>query len=181
MNHGISRSLLIAFAFAVTGLCAQAQTKLPIKQGLWQTRIEREVNGQKPPDMSERMKNMSPEARAHAEAVMKEHGIDPGADGVRKMCYNQEMIEQGRLAEEQSNCKTNFSSRSTTSWKWHTSCPQLNYEGDGEAVFSDSENYVIKSSGVMTIAGKTRTSQSTTTSKWLSADCGDLKPLQLNP
>jgi hypothetical protein len=181
VNHPISSSLLFAFVFTVAAQSAQAPTKLPIKEGLWQTHIEREVDGQKPPDMSERMKTMSPEARAHVEAMMKQQGIDPGSDGVRRMCFSQAMIEQGRLAEEQMNCKTDYSTRSATSWKWHTNCPQLNYQGDGEAVFSDTENYVVKSSGVMTVAGKTRNSKSTITSKWLSADCGDLKPPKLTP
>ena len=36
----------------------------PIKPGLWQVQMERETNGQKGPDMSERLKHMPPERRA---------------------------------------------------------------------------------------------------------------------
>ena len=54
--------------------------------------------------------------------------------------------------------------------------PQIGYEGDGEAIFPSSENYVVKSSGVITDEGKASTTRSTITAKWLAADCGDLKP-----
>jgi hypothetical protein len=37
---------------------APAQTAPPIKPGLWQIHSEREVNGQKMPDASERIKNI---------------------------------------------------------------------------------------------------------------------------
>ncbi len=50
----------------------------PIKPGLWQVHMEREVNGQKMPDMSERLKNMPPEKRAQFEAMMKQHGVGLG-------------------------------------------------------------------------------------------------------
>jgi Spy/CpxP family protein refolding chaperone len=70
------RALTTAFAIASATLAAQAQTTPPpppIKPGLWQVQIDREVNGQKMPDASERMKNMSPEKRAQFEAMMKQH------------------------------------------------------------------------------------------------------------
>jgi hypothetical protein len=175
------RYLIIAcaLAFAIHG--AQAQTEPPMKPGLWQIHIENEINGQKTPDMSERMKNMSPETRKKVEAAMKQQGVDAGDNGGRKACYSREMIERGRWAEQQLGCKTDYSNHSATSWKWHSSCPQIGYEGDGEAIFSSSENYVVTSSGVMTSGGKARTTRSTITAKWLAADCGDLKPLDLKP
>lgn len=90
------------------------------------------------------------------------------------------MIERGRLSELTGGCKIDFGSRSSTSWKWHYSCPQLATEGDSEAIFSSPENYVVKSSSV-TNGSKAPTSTTTITAKWLAADCGDLKPVQLNP
>jgi hypothetical protein len=175
------RSLMISCAFAMAAQLAQTQTEPAMKPGLWQIHVESEVNGQKTPDMAERMKNMDPETRRRMEAAMKQRGIDSGDNGGRRACYSQETIKQGRWAEQQSGCKIDYSSRSATSWKWHSSCPQIGYEGDGEATFSNSENYVVKSTGVMTSGGKPRSTRTTVTAKWLAADCGDLKPLDLKP
>ena len=55
------------------------------------------------------------------------------------------------------------------------------YEGDSEAIFSDHENYTIKSTSVMKMGDKVRNSRSTITGKWMSDDCGGLKPLDAKP
>jgi Protein of unknown function (DUF3617) len=171
-----------ACALAVTAIAAQAQTALPIKAGLWQIHSEREVNGQKAPDVSERLKTMSPEKRQQFEAMMKRQGVEVGGGGVmRKVCYSREMLDRGRWPDQEGDCKTDFSSRSGSQWKWRATCPKSGYEGDGEAIFSGPENYVVKSSSVTKAGGQTRTSSTTITAKWMASDCGDLKPFQVEP
>jgi Protein of unknown function (DUF3617) len=173
-------SLLTICALAFAALGAAAQTPPKIKAGLWQIQVESEKNGAKVPDASERMKdhmkNMTPEQRKELEEMMKQRGVESGAGGMVKICYSQKMLERGTWAD-QGGCKTDYSNRSATSWKWHSSCAELHYQGDGEASFPDPENFVVKSSGVSTNGGKTLTMNSTKTGKWLSADCGDLKPM----
>ncbi len=181
MDHQRFRSLITACVLALAAYVVHAQTDPQLKPGLWQIHIEREVNGQKAPDMADRMKNMSPETRAKMEAAMKQRGIEAGDNGGTKACYSKDMLSQSRWAEQQTGCKYDFSTRSSTSWKWHYTCPQLALEGDGEASFSSPENYVVKSSSVTNTGGKARTSHTTITANWLGADCGDLKPLQVKP
>jgi hypothetical protein len=180
------RFVITACAITFAVLSAPAQTTPPLKPGLWQIHTDHEENGQKVPDgaarMQEHMKNMSPEQRKQFETMMKERGIDidAGAGGMTKVCYSQKILERGALSD-QFGCKTDFSTRSATSWKWHSNCPELGYQGDGEASFSDSENFVMKSSGVSTMDGKTKASNFTRTGKWLGADCGDVKPIDPKP
>ena len=177
------RALLTAFAIASATLAAQAQTTPPpppIKPGLWQVHIDREVNGQKMPDASERMKNMSPEKRAQFEAMMKEHGVGTGGAG-SQVCYTHETLEHSPWADVQTDCKATFSTRTSSAWKWHTSCPKSGYESDGEAIFTDPENYTVKSSSVSKMGDKVRNSSTTMTGKWQSSDCGGLKPLDAKP
>jgi hypothetical protein len=173
-------SWLAAAALAFTALNSSAQTTPRIKAGLWQIQAEREENGVKMPDaserMKERMKNMTPERRKQFEESMKQRGVDPNAGGVIKVCYSQKMVEHGAWAD-QGTCKTDYSNRTATHWKWHSVCPEVHYEGDGEASFPDPEDFVVKSSGVLTSGDKTRNIKSTRTAKWISADCGDVKPL----
>ena len=181
MSRAALRPLVTALAIAAAAVAALSQTAPPIKPGLWQIHTEREVNGQKMPDASERMKTLSPEKRAQIEAMMKQHGIAAGAGGVGQVCYTRESLERSPWAEHESDCKTSFSSHSGSAWKWHTTCPGSSYEGDSEAIFSDHENYTIKSTSVMKMGDKVRNSRSTITGKWLSADCGGLKPLDAKP
>ena len=126
--------------------------------------------------MNERLKSMSPEKRKQVEDMMKQRGYTPGGGGMTKICYSQKMVEGGAWAN-QNSCKTEYSKRTATAWKWHSSCPELGYEGDGEAT-PDANNFTVKSTGVSTISGKTRTSSTTRTGKWLGTDCGDLKPME---
>lgn len=179
--HGTGfRSLLIVSAVAFASVGAPAQNAPRIKPGLWQIQVERAENGQKLADPSERMKehmkNMPPERRKQFEEMMKQRGVDPGADGAMKVCYSQKMVERGAW-DDQGACKTAYSNRSASAWKWHSVCSKLGYEGDGEASFPDPEHFVVKSSGVSTIGSMRHASTSVRTGKWLSADCGNVKPM----
>ena len=180
MRYVILRSL-IAIAIAAAAFRVQAQTAPPIKPGLWQIHSEREVNGQKMPDASERMKNLSPEKRAQIEAIMKQHGVTSGAGGMGQVCYTRETLARSPWAGVETDCKAAFSDRSASLWKWHTSCPKSGYEADGEAIFPDHENYTVKSTSVSKIGDQVRNFRTTITAKWLGADCGGLAPLDPKP
>jgi|SRR6185369_5793895 hypothetical protein len=183
MQLAALRTWIAVFGIVSSAWAVQAQTTIPtppIKPGLWQVQMEREVNGQKMPDMSERLKNMPPEKRAQFEAMMKQHGVGMGG-GPNQVCYTRELLEHSPWADIQTDCKPTFSSRTSSSWKWHTSCPKSGYEADGEAVFINSENYTVKSTSVSKMGDKVRNSSATMTGKWVSADCGDVKPLDLKP
>src|ERR1700681_3052123 len=183
MHPRALRTWILAFTIVSSAIAVQAQGTIPtppIKPGLWQVQMEREVNGQKMPDMSERMKNMSPEKRAQFEAMMKEHGVGTGGAG-SQVCYTHETLEHSPWADVQTDCKATFSTRTSSAWKWHTSCPKSGYESDGEAIFTDPENYTVKSTSVSKFGDKVRNSSTTMTGKWLSSDCGNLKPLNSKP
>jgi Protein of unknown function (DUF3617) len=113
-------SLVTACVLTFAVHSAAVQTTPPMKAGLWQIHVEREENGARMPDASERMndhmKNMTPERRKQFEETMKQRGVDPGAAGVIKLCYSQKMVERGAWAD-QGGCKTDYSNRSATFWK----------------------------------------------------------------
>src|SRR5713226_6517909 len=118
MHRATLLPLIAALAVASAALPAQAQTAAPpppIKPGLWQVQIDREVNGQKMPDASERLKNMSPEKRAQFEAMMKQHGVGMGGAS-NQVCYTREMLEHSPWADIQTDCKPTFSSRTSSTW-----------------------------------------------------------------
>jgi hypothetical protein len=169
---------MTVLSFSAAPLHSQAQTAPPIKPGLWQLQSEREVDGQKAPDPMERMKNLPPEARKQMEAMMKQRGVDMGQGGVQKVCHTRESLDQGRWKGDGERCKTDITSRSANAWKWRSVCTQPEFEMDGEALFSNSENYTVKTLMNSQRQGKPQTMRMTVTAKWLGADCGDLKPMQ---
>jgi len=154
---------------------AQAQTP-PIKPGLWE--IKQLGGDDRSAQMAERMKNMPPDKRAQMEAMMKERGIDITAGGATHVCYDKDSMDISQL-DKQTTCKTDFSSRTSSAWKWHSVCSQFKSESDGEAVFANAENYTINTKTTSTMSGQPKTTQRTMQAKWLGGNCGDLKPFSL--
>ncbi len=169
---------LIVLTLSVATSVALAQTTPPIKPGLWELHSEREVDGQKTADPSDELKKMRPEARKQLEGVMREKGMDV-AGGPVKVCMSREVLEQGQWQAQQSGCKTEFTSRTATTWKWRTQCDKPQSTGDGEAVFASPEAYTVKSTSKSTVEGKPRTTRTTVQGRWVSADCGSLPAMKV--
>jgi hypothetical protein len=181
MRSIVLGSLITMFVVAGAHEVARAQTAPPIKPGLWQVRSEREVDGQKSkmPDMSEHLKNMPPEQRKQIEDMMKQRGVDMSGGSMNdmKICLGKDSVDPDQWQRNQGSCKTDYLSRTGTTWKWHTSCREPAAETDGEAHFNSSDSYTVKTATTMAIQGQTRTTRMTLNSKWLGPDCGDIKPV----
>ena len=147
----------------------------PIKPGLWEIRIEREGGAAQP---GERLKNLSPERRARIEAMMKEKGLAIGPGGTDRACLDKETLDPSHW-QVRSSCKTEYGARSASAWKWRTVCSQPESVTTGEAAFANAENYTVTTTSKMTLRGQERTTHRVVTAKWLGADCGGLKPLDL--
>jgi hypothetical protein len=60
-------------------------------------------------------------------------------------------------------------------------CTEPQAVSEGEASFAGPENYTVKATTTMNRRGEPRTTRMTMTSKWLGADCGDVKPINPRP
>jgi hypothetical protein len=153
----------------------------PVKPGLWETRMSAlDADGREiaPPEQAA-LSKLPPEARARMAEVMKARGLSmPDASGATKSCFTKETFESGGWQQIASDagCTTNYSTVSATTWKWHSSCPALKSESDGEVVFSSAESYRVKMTMTATVMGKPNTSTRVIQAKWLGPDCGDIKP-----
>lgn len=166
----------LALASGLAPALAVAQTP-PIKPGLWEVRSDRQVDGRKAPPASDSMKNLSPEVRAKIEAKMKENGVALGTAGANRICLSKESLDAGRWQTRATSCKTEYSTRSAAAWKWHSACTQPESTSDGEAIFTNAENYSVSTTSTHTFRGEPKTTQMTIRAKWIAADCGDLKPV----
>ena len=153
----------------------------PVKPGLWEARMSAlDADGREmaSPEQAA-LSRLRPEARARMAEAMKARGVSmPDATGATKVCLTKAMFESGEWQQMASElgCKTSYSTLSSTTWKWHSSCTTLKSESDGEIVFNSAESYRTKVTTTATVMGKTNTSTRIVQAKWLGADCGDIKP-----
>jgi hypothetical protein len=180
MRHPSPSILLAAAWMALASSAAIAQSAPPIKPGLWEAKfVDDGSGGSMRPDMTDALKGMKPEQRKQMEAMMKERGIDmSGGPGTIRMCLTQESLDQGRWNKQEGNCKTDIKEKTARSWKWHSVCADPKAETTGEASFPNSESYAVKSTTTMVVQGQTKVVKTAIDSKWLGADCGDVKPIQ---
>jgi len=153
----------------------------PVKPGLWETRMSAlDASGNVVPlPQASAMSGLPPEAKARMAEAMKARGLSmPDESGATKSCFTKETFESGKWQQmaSEAGCTTNYSTQSSSLWKWHSSCAALKSESDGEVVFKSPESYTVKLTTTATVMGKPNTSTRIVQAKWLGADCGDLKP-----
>ena len=171
-------SLLSCLALAAVAAQLPAP---PVKVGLWETRMSAlDADGHEiaPPEQAA-LSKMPPEVREKMAEAMKARGLSmPDANGATKACFTKETFEAGKWQEmaSEAGCTTKYSTISSATWKWHSSCTSLRSESDGEVVFNSPESYRVKMTTTAMVMGKTNTSTRIVQAKWLGANCGDIKP-----
>jgi hypothetical protein len=179
LSSGMTSPRLTLCLLSLGSLAANAQVA-PLKPGLWEVKMERKVDGQKAPDFSDRLKNMPPERRAQMEAALEARGVSQNGNAMR-VCHTKETLDRSRLASTLSDCKTDFDKASGSTWKGHTTCEKMHLVSDTEIRFLDSKNYVTQTTATTELGGRTRKTETTTTGKWISADCGNVQPMTMPP
>lgn len=175
--------VLASLAFAgVTG--AQAQK---IRPGLWENTVSMKSSGGQVEaamaQMQQQLASLPPEQRAQVEAMMARQGIGMGAGKPHtvRSCISPEMAARDQFDTGDGRCKSSGHSRSgnVVRFKFVCQADQHGATGDGEGEFtlvSETENR-----GKMRInatrQGQTMRMEMDTTSRWLGADCGTLKPI----
>ena len=174
----------LVWGFALVALGAQSFPTPPVKPGLWETTSSvLDADGHEvPPPEQAALARLTPEMRASMAESLKARGITlPDANGATRACLTRELFASGQWQQvaAEAGCTTTFSSRTTPTWKWHSSCTAMKAESDGEMTFASDESYRATLTTTVTLAGKTRTSKRIVRAKWIAASCGDLKPLSL--
>jgi hypothetical protein len=175
---------LVLGCLVFAAVAAQQKPVPPVKPGLWEARMSGlDADGREVPLPEQAaLANMPPEMKAKMAEAMKARGLTmPDANGMTKVCLTKEMFDSGDWEQlvSQAGCTMNYSTVSKTNWKWHSSCPSLKSESDGEIVFESAERYRTKITSTVNVMGKTTTTTRLVQAKWAGADCGDVKPLSV--
>ena len=185
MHPSNRRIVLSSILAGLAAIAVAAQQMPPMKPGLWESRSTMlDENGKEmvPPELAA-LANMPPEARARMAEMMKGRGVQmPDPSGAMKVCMTKEMTNAASMQElaNAQGCSTTYSTQTASKWVWHSTCAALKSESDGEALFTNAENYKVTLKSTMNVNGKTVTQTRIVTSKWVAADCGDVKPIDMS-
>lgn len=170
----VTASLLSTAAFA-------DKINIDMAPGLWENSFEIEASGQIGAALREAQKYMAnmPEAdRKMMEAMLQQQGISVSSNlTVVKACITQEQIDGGELPQAESGCEQNLEQTGKNSFRVSFDCPQG--KGSGEMRLLDRKHYTGELAMVSTVGGAApETVNVKQSGKWLSADCGELQPVQ---
>ena len=174
------QTLVVAAMLAAATFAASAQT---MKPGLWEVNNKMQADGKMGQDIAksqQSMAKMPPEQRKMMEEMMAKQGVSVGKDGPgtmgAKVCVTKEMAERNEIPAQKDGCKQTTSPRSGNSMKISFTCTNPPSSGEGQITFVSPEAYTMTMSMNSMAQGKPQKMSMDTAGKWLSADCGAVKP-----
>jgi hypothetical protein len=180
----VKRILLATVILCPMAIPAQDIKPLDIKTGLWETTVTTQITGMPamPPIPEDQLARMSPEARAHVEAMMKGRGGSPQTR-TQKNCITAESLNKPLFDNGDQTCTRKLTGSSAAGQQIHFECARSNMKTTGDLNLErvDSEHVkgtgAMKSGGANETAGRNMDMKWTLSTKWLAAECGDVKPL----
>lgn len=175
------QQLLVTTALAGCAFCTAAQTMRP---GLWEASTEMEGSGETGRAMAEAQKqldNLPPEQRKMMAAMLAKQGFglgqQAGAMSV-KLCLTQEMVERNEVTSTQRDeCTHTTAPRSGNTMKFSFVCKKPPSRGEGQVTFVSPEAYTMQMTINSSVNGKPETIKMKSSAKFLSVDCGSIKPI----
>lgn len=173
-----------AFALFCIPACQAADPFKPmdVKLGLWETTSKTEMSGMPkmgsmPQIPEETLAKMPPAQRAQIEARMKAGPGGPLTNTV-KSCITQETLNRGmNFAQRDNSCTYKVISSSATHQQMHSECSRGEMKMAGDITVDRVDAEHVKGEIVMKSAeGGPINMKMSFDTKWLSPDCGDVKP-----
>jgi Protein of unknown function (DUF3617) len=167
-------------------LASWAADVFDIKPALWEATMTTEMQGMPaqpamPPMSEEQLAKIPPAQRAQIEAMMKGRGgLGSPQTTTTKVCHTRESLANAQgFARPNSGCTSKVTSVSAAKMVVHMDCTgQFKGSGDMTVERVDSEhskgNFVMKTEGEHSV-----TMKMSFTSRFLSSDCGDVKPVEV--
>ena len=175
--------LVLTLLVGAAALPAQAQK---VASGLWETQTSmKTASGQLEAQMArmqQEMAKLPPEQRKMMQDMMAKQGmsLDPGK-GLQtvRFCLSKEQAERAETpADPDGRCKYEKTERSGSTMRFSFVCTNPPSRGSGETTLQGDKAYTSK----MTLEstgkdGKPERMDMQQQARWVSADCGNLKPI----
>jgi hypothetical protein len=182
---------LIAIALCLLAAPALAQQNM--KPGLWEIHNKMGGSGNMGAkmaaaqvEMQKQLASMPPEQRKQMEKMMADKGVgmSPGAgigsDGnmAVRVCISKEMAARNEPPAQQGDCKQEQLQKSGNTTRFKFTCTKPPATGEGEYVMHSPESYSMKMKTTGQVKGKAEEMTMEAQGKWISTDCGNLKPVK---
>jgi hypothetical protein len=134
-------------------------------------------------EMQKQLAAMSPDQRKQMEQMMSGRGMAMGAQGnAVKVCVSKEQAARPAEPQLEPHCNRKDVQRSgnTVKFKFECTAPRPS-SGEGEWTFISDKAYTGKTVVTSEVKGKPQQMTMEMSGKWLSADCGDIKPRAMPP
>jgi hypothetical protein len=180
--------LLVAGVAALSGTAVLAQPHL--RPGLWEETVAMKTDNAQANAAMEQMKarlaSMPPEQRAAMEKMMASHGMGSapgGAANVIRVCITKEQVDRGFTPDHQGRCSRTNVSTSGNVTTFEFACKSDQHTVSGKGTFTAMGDTAFTASTVAdTVSPKmTMHVQSDMSGKFISRDCGDVKPMETPP
>lgn len=182
----LSRACLAGIALAGAALAAQAQTQ--VLPGLWeQTMTTKTDNAQMNAamaQMQERLAAMPPEQRKAMEQMMASHGVGAAsAPQAMRVCLTREQVEHELVPDgDNGRCTRKNVERSGNTTKFSFVCEgRAQVSGQGVYTVVGPKSFTVATDADMTVQGKPSHIHADLAGRFVSSDCGDVKPMQPPP
>lgn len=182
------RTLVAAAGLAGLSSIALAQKLAP---GLWESQNEMSMPGNpalqaQMKQAQEQMAKLPPDQRKAMEQLMAQQGVQMGSAGAGgaarptvRYCISKEQAERNEIpSDAQGRCKQESLERSGNTLRFKVSCSNPTSTGSGEITFVSDKAYTMKMAVDAAAANKGQGGrmEMASSAKWVSADCGSLKP-----
>jgi len=178
-------------AAAAALLFSAAAAAQNMKPGLWEvTQSMKSTNPETQKamaQMQQQMATMSPEQKKMMQDMMAKQGMQMGAGGAPgggqtvRTCVTKDQAERNELSPQRDGCKMTQQARSGNTMKMAFECTNPPSSGEGEYTFVSAEAYKMRMTVRTATKGRQETMNLDGSGKWLSANCGDVKPSMRPP
>ena len=181
------RYVPIAVAGMLIAAGASAQN---MKPGLWEvTNNMKSGSGgqmeQAQVQMQQQMAKMTPEQKKMMQDMMAKQGMQmgsgPGGGMSVKTCITKEMAARDELPMQQGDCRTTNQQKSGNTMKFAVACANPPSTGEGQVTLTSPEAFSMRMAVQSKAGGQSHTVNMEGTGRWLSADCGSVKPMPMGP
>jgi hypothetical protein len=182
------RRLVLACVVALPSAAALAQSP-HIRPGLWEETIAMKMGGAQADaamaQMKAKLASMPPDQRAAVEKMMASRGLgiaQGGAPNVVRVCYTKEQLDRGFTPGRDKQCTRTNVSTSGNVTKYDFSCTTAqkhNVTGHGTLTTMGDTAFAFSSESDSTSDKGTMHMENNIAGKFVSGDCGDVKPLEI--
>jgi hypothetical protein len=164
---------------------AQEIKAIDVKPGLWENTTTSEMSGVLPnmPQISpDQLARIPPEQRARVEAMMK-GGVGAPQTNTIKACVTKEQLSKPLFDNGDKSCAYKLTNSSSSTQQIHVECDRNNNKSTGDITFERVDSEHVKGTAVLKVSGGTTNTAAqgmnvklTFSNKFLSSDCGSVKP-----